>query len=248
MPSREAAYRNLILNQRVNMVNPYVSRAVWEACAGEIDHSIFQNAECYIGLDLSARHDLTAMVKVAADAEGVFHVECQFFAPMQGVEERAQRDRVPYDVWAQRGLLTLTPGASVEYSYVADALIDECEKSSVVEVAFDRWRMDVLKSELMRKRVELPMVDFGQGFKDMAPALEALEELLLNGKIRHGGNPILRMCATNAIATRDPAGNRKLDKSKATGRIDGMVALAMAIGRAQHAVESNSIDQGFVVL
>lgn len=111
-------------------------------------------------------------------------------------------------------------------------MIDDCDDCKVVEIAFDRWRMDVLKSELGKRGAELPLAEFGQGFKDMTPALEALEELLVNGKIRHGGNPILRWNAVNAVAVRDPAGNRKLDKSKATGRIDGMVALAMAIGRA----------------
>lgn len=99
-------------------------------------------------------------------------------------------------------------------------------------IPFDRWRMDVLKNELSRLSAELPLVPFGQGFKDMTPALDQLESLLLDGKIRHGGNPVLDMCAENAVATRDPAGNRKLDKSKATGRIDGLVALAMAIGAA----------------
>jgi len=102
----------------------------------------------------------------------------------------------------------------------------------VKAIPFDRWRIDVLKSELARLNVELPLVPFGQGYRDMGPALDVVESLLLDGKIRHGGNPVLDMCAENAVATRDPAGSKKLDKAKANGRIDGLVAMTMAIGAA----------------
>ena len=151
---------------------------------------------------------------------------------MSGLQDRCHRDRAPYDVWADQGFITLTPGASVDYGLVADRLIEVCEDFDVSAIAFDRWRMDVLKAELQRRGVELPLVPFGQGFKDMSPALDVLEAELLQGRLRHGGNPVLRWCAANAIATKDPAGNRKLDKSKDTGRIDGLVSLTMAIGAA----------------
>lgn len=243
MPAREAAYRNLVLNQRVNVTSPFIARAVWESCAGEPDPAAFEGG-AWIGLDLSARHDLTAMVMVGrGGGDGAWHVRCEFFAPEAGVHERAHRDRVPYDVWARDGMLTLTPGASVDYAMVARRLCDWCDDHRVHEVAFDRWRIDVLKSELARIDRELPLVPFGQGFKDMTPALDALEHALLEGRLRHGGHPVLRMCAANAVASRDPAGNRKLDKAKATGRIDGLVALAMAMGRAAAATGASDIDE-----
>lgn len=230
MPSREATYRNLTLNQRINASNPFVSRNVWTACAGEVDRSVFEGSTVFVGLDLSARNDLTAAVAVARDDDGLLHVWATFFAPSAGVTERSHRDRAPYDVWANQGHITLTPGASVDYEVVAQWLADFCSSHDVAAVRFDRWRIDVLKAELSRLGVELPLEPFGQGFKDMTPALDGLEAELMNGTIRHGGNPVLTMCAANAVATIDPAGNRKLDKSKATGRIDGMVALAMAVG------------------
>jgi phage terminase large subunit-like protein len=230
MPSREAAYRNLILNQRINMHNPFVTRSVWEMNANDPD--LERCHEFYIGLDLSARNDLTALVLAGRDEDGDIHVRAEFFAPLVGVEDRAERDREPYDVWGREGIITLTPGASVDYRYVAERLAELCDDLNVVAISFDRWRMDVLKRELSAMGVELPLAEFGQGFKDMTPALESLEALLLAGKIRHGANPVLDMCAENAVAVMDPAGNRKLDKSKATGRIDGMVALAMAVGKA----------------
>jgi phage terminase large subunit-like protein len=241
MPAREAAYRNLVLNQRINVTNPFISRAVWEACGGEVDESVFAGG-AWMGLDLSARNDLTALVMVGKDEDGAWHVHAEFFAPQIGVAERSHRDRVPYDVWARDGLLTLTPGGSVDYSVVAQRMCDLCDQFDVREVAFDRWRIDVLTTELQRLGRELPLVPFGQGFKDMTPALDTLEHALSEGKIRHGGNPVMRMCAANAVATRDPAGNRKLDKSKATGRIDGLVALAMAFGRASVAGDAGSLD------
>jgi phage terminase large subunit-like protein len=247
MPAREAAYRNLVLNQRVNVTSPFIARAAWEAGCGAVDYDAFRDG-AWIGLDLSARHDLTALVMVGQDADGVWHVHSEFFAPEQGVSERAHRDRVPYDLWASEGHITLTPGPSIEYREVAQRLCDLVDEYDVREIAFDRWRIDVLQSELARMDRELPMTPFGQGFKDMTPALDTLEHVLLDGKLRHGGHPVLRMCAANAVAVRDPAGNRKLDKSKATGRIDGLVALAMAMGRAAVSEEGGYVAGGLVFL
>ena len=231
MPAREASYRNLVLNQRINMTNPFIARAAWEACGGEVDESVFERG-AWIGVDLSARNDLTALVVVGRDDAGRWHCRAEFFAPELGVTERSARDRVPYDMWARDGWITLTPGGSVDYAFVAQRLCALADQYDVRAIPFDRWRLDVLQGELRRLNRELPIVPFGQGFRDMTPALDALEHALIESRVRHGGNPVLRMCAQNAVATRDAAGNRKLDKAKATGRIDGLVAMAMAMGRA----------------
>ncbi len=106
---------------------------------------------------------------------------------------------------------------------------------NVQAIAYDRWRIELLRKELERIGSDLPLVEYGQGFKDMAPALDHLEAELLNGRIRHGNHPVLSMCAANAVITKDPTGARKLDKSHATGRIDGLQAMAMAFGIAAHA-------------
>lgn len=97
-------------------------------------------------------------------------------------------------------------------------------------VAFDRWRFDLLKKEFDKLGLDLPLIPFGQGFKDMAPALDTLETMLLNEQMSHGAHPVLTMCMANSRVEKDPAGNRKLNKAKATGRIDAAVALAMAVG------------------
>lgn len=235
MPSREGAFRNLVLNQRVTLSNPFVARTIWEACSAPIDEEAFRDGRVYIGLDLSARIDLSAMVAIAQGSDGFWNAKCWFWTPQDTLKERAKRDRAPYDVWARDGLMIATPGKSVDYESVCEALCGVLDDHDVAEIGFDRWRIDVLKKELARAQrddVAELLQPVGQGFKDMTPALETLEAVLMSGKFRHGGHPILRWNAYNAVATRDPAGGRKLDKSKTTGRIDGMAALANAFARA----------------
>ncbi len=231
IPSRESSYRNLILNQRVEARSPFISRAIWtENGAAPAD---WEGREVFGGLDLSSVSDLTALV-LASQSGGAWDVHPTCWLPSQGLAEKSRADRVPYDVWARDGYLKTTPGASIEYEFVAEHLRGVFDRCDVRAIAFDRWGMKHLKPWLVRAgftEEELAkFVDFGQGFASMSPALRELESLLLSRKIRHGMHPVLTMCAANAVVTGDPAGNRKLDKQKATGRIDGMVALAMAVG------------------
>jgi len=228
MPSKEASYRNYQLNQRVNMQNPLISEAVWRANGGQPDESAFYRYPVRLGLDLSARNDLTALAMEADDGQ-LSHVKCEFWTPEKGLEERARRDRVPYDLWVKQGHMHACAGASVDYDTVAQRVVEICEKYQVISIAFDRYRIDVFKAALDRLGVELPLVPHGQGYKDMTPAIDTLESRLLNLQVRHGMNPVLRMCAANTVADTDPAGNRKPNKARSTGRIDGIVALAMAM-------------------
>lgn len=228
LPSMEASYRNLILNQRVEANNPFVSKSIWDANGATPE--IEEGAEVYGGLDLSTVNDLTSLEIVTEDGD----VLSTFWLPEAGIAEKSRKDRVPYDVWAREGFLTLCPGKSIEYEWVAFQLREVFDTYKVQVIAFDRWGMGHLKPWLVRAgftEEELERFEpFGQGFKDMSPALRATESMLLNEKLRHGMHPVLRMCAANAVVQQDPAGNRKLAKDKSTGRIDGMVALAMAAG------------------
>ena len=228
MPSREAAFRNLILNQRVNAESPFIEPTIWKANGRLPDDNVFRSEPVRLALDLSARHDLTALVMAATDRDGFEHVKAECFAPRDGMKERAARDRAPYDVWAQQGYITATPGASVDYDFIAYRLAELSQEMNIEAVFFDRWRIDVLEAALNRIGLTLPMVAFGQGFKDMAPAMDATESVILNKRMRHGNNPVLTMCAANSVVDTDPAGNRKLNKGKSTGRIDAMVALVMS--------------------
>lgn len=229
MPSAENTFRNLILNQRVSTVTPFISKNVWDANGAKVLE--FRDTPVFVGLDLSARTDLTALVIIGRIA-GTWHVVPHFWTPEQGLIDRSKRDRQPYDVWAKQGYLHTTPGATVDYEFVAQDMAAILSSLNVQVVAYDRWRMNLMQKELERIGVDLPMAEFGQGFKDMSPAIDTLESELLNGRLAHGNHPVLTMCAANAVISKDAAGNRKLDKAKATGRIDGLVALAMAFGAA----------------
>lgn len=240
MPSFEATFRNLVLNQRVEMVAPFISRGVWLVNSQESPESVFFEHEVVVGIDLSGRNDLTAMVLLAFDGEK-YHVKPYFWTPEKGLKERSRRDRAPYDVWVTQGFLRTTPGASVDYSFVAREMSEILADCTVKTAAFDRWRFDLLKKEFENIGFDIPLEPFGQGFKDMAPAVDQLETLLLNEQMCHGGHPVLTMCMANARIERDAAGNRKLNKAKATGRIDGAVALAMAVGAA---MVNNEGDEG----
>lgn len=238
IPSKQAAYENLVLNRRVEMNNPFVSRAIWQECGGEVKPD-FDGLEVFGGLDLSETQDLTAFVRVARVGT-VWHVIPTFWLPGAGLAEKAKQDRVPYDQWAKIGALETTPGKSVDYEFVADRLYREHREIGFRKIAFDRWNFKHLRPWLQRvgfadDEIEgdaAVFVEFGQGFASMSPALRTLESLLLNAQIAHGNHPVLTMCAANATVQTDSAGNRKLSKLKSHGRIDGMVALAMAVSVA----------------
>jgi phage terminase large subunit-like protein len=231
MPSSEPTYRNLVLNQRIEMMAPFISRGVWVLNSDTPDDQVFYEEPVYCGLDLSAKTDLTSMVMIAYREK--WHVKAYFWTPAKGLRDRSKRDRAPYDVWESQGLIRAIPGAAVDYEAVAKDMVDILQDCDVHAIGFDRWRFDLLQKELTEIGADWPLFPFGQGFKDMAPAIDMLEELLLNEQIAHGDNPVLTMCMANARIEKDAAGNRKMNKAKATGRIDGAVALAMAVGMSK---------------
>lgn len=239
MPSAENAVRNLCLNQRVSTQSPFISQNVWLANGGKVYP--FGDTPVYAGLDLSARKDLTAFVMIGK-VDRLWQVVPHFWTPEAGLEERARRDRAPYDLWVKQGYLHTTPGGTVDYEYVAQDIIAMVSQLNLQGIAYDRWRIDMLKREFKRLRVELPLMEWGQGFKDSAPALDALEAELLNQRVAHNNHPVLTMCAANAIVIKDPTGSRKLDKMRSTGRIDGMQAMAQAFGLMARGVNDDSVS------
>lgn len=241
MPSRESEYRNLILNQRVSLTELWIPPTVWALNEGVSEFDRLEDAPVYVGADLSATQDLTAVVASCPDGSGNWHLQSWFFLPRDGLLERARTDRVPYDVWEQQGFLIATPGRTVDEDYVALTVQKALAGRNVVAFSYDRWQIDRLKKAFGRINYDPPMVEFGQGFKSMSPALKAVETLALQGKLRHAKHPILNMCIANSRIDMDAAGNRKLTKKKATGRIDGAVALAMAIGSADTTNDERSV-------
>jgi len=232
MPSREASFRNLILNQRVEARNPFISRAVWEE-NGAAQLGQFRGAKVWGGLDLASVADLCSLELITQFGQA-WDVYSTFWLPENGLAEKSRNDRVPYDVWAADEKLLTTPGSSIEYEFIAEHLRGIFDTCDVQAIAFDRYNMKFLKPWLEKAGfTEAEMakfVEFGQGFVSMSPAIRELESMILSRKLRHGNHPVLNMCMSNATIAMDPAGNRKFVKGKATGRIDGAVSLAMAVG------------------
>jgi phage terminase large subunit-like protein len=235
LPSKQSSFENLVLNRRVEVNSPFVSRSIWDACGGNAEND-FEELEVYAGLDLSSTNDLTALVRTA-NIGGIWHVLPTFWLPKMGLREKSDADRVPYTDWEERGFLETTPGASIQYEWVAHRIFADHKMTPFKRISFDRWNYKHLKPWLLKAgftEVEVEGDDaifkeFGQGFQSMSPALLTLEGLLLEKKILHPNHPVLTMCAANATVKSDPSGNRKLDKSNRHSRIDGMVALAMAV-------------------
>lgn len=240
LPSREASYRNLVLNQRVEANNPFISRLVWDENGDQPQDG--HGMEIWGGLDLSSTSDLTALVLLSEN----FDVLPTFWLPEYGLIEKSRADRVPYDLWHKQGYLKTTPGASIEYEWIAHQLREIFDNYVVKKIGFDRYNIKFLLPWLEKtgfsEEEMAKFVEFGQGFVSMSPALREMESLLLNKKLKHGKHPVLSMCAANARVVVNPAGDRKFVKGKSTGRIDGMVALAMAVAiRATDITDETSI-------
>jgi phage terminase large subunit-like protein len=229
MPTQENAFRNLILNQRVSAESRFIERTEWKACGGE--PNIPPGAKVFAALDLGSTRDLSALVLVHEDEKHVFHVEPYLWLPGD-IPTRANEDRVPYEVWVRDGHITPI-GASTDPRIIAEKIIELEAKYKLQTLAFDRWRINDLKRELEAIGSKVILVPHGQGFKDMSPAVDVLERLVVQNRVRHGNHPVLTWCAFNAVVVRDATGARKLDKAKSIGRIDGLVALAMAFSLAQ---------------
>lgn len=240
MPAEEPKVRNLLLNQRVAPIASLISRAEWMACAGQVD--IEEREEIYLGLDLSSTVDLTALIMVSASDPA--RVKSFFWKPADTLRDHANRDfgagNQRYAEWVRARKLLTSPGRSIDPSVIASFLADIYQRYTVRGLAYDRWRCDELLREFDRIGLAaykdgedgsgMRLIPWGQGFRDMAPAIDALEIAIMERKLIHESNPVLNWNMASAVATVDPAGNRKLDKDKATFRIDGAVALAMAMG------------------
>jgi len=240
MPSLENAFANLYCNQRVDIHAPLITRTEWKAC--QTGKSLKKGEPIYLALDLSGKVDLTSLVGVSAEP-GVDRVGAWHWKPKEYLADHSKRDNFDYVTQEKEGWLTAVPGRIIDYSYIAQEIARIRTEYDVVGMAYDRWRMDLLMVEFGRIGLEsyvdgvddardgaLRLVKWGQGYNDMSPAVEALEESVVSRKFQHDGNPVLGFCFANAITTSDAAGNRKLDKAATRFRIDGAVATAMALG------------------
>lgn len=249
MPAQASKVQRLNFCIWVDAASPWIDGDRWRACEQrDMDIAKYRGSRCWAGLDLSAKNDLTALALafMRPDGSGI-DAFVYFWTPSDGIREREDRDRVPYTVWVDQKHLEATPGATVDYGYVARRLVHFSEDYGLQAAAFDRWRIEDLKREFDDEGVEysvvnldadeeqlqkangLLLVNHGQGFKDMTATVEGLTEAVVDGRLRVQWNPVLTMCSSNAVVTSGSAEEKKFDKRKSRGRIDGIVALAMAV-------------------
>lgn len=246
IPAFEASYRRLRLNQRIDSRSEdrLVTAAVWKENVGEIAaqdmRAALHGRVAFGGLDLAGKHDLCALVLVCPtdDPQPLFHILPIFWTPEGQMAKRTPAEQQRFREWAARGFLNIVAGDVVTTEVVAREIEKLTQEFDLKTVNYDRWRIEYLKRDMADLGLDLPMEAFGQGHsKAMAPAVEFLAECALTGRLRHGGHPVLTASVAGAIVTHDKAGNPMIDKPKSNKsgpvRIDGAVALTMAMGAAK---------------
>ncbi len=240
-PADENMFRQLRLNQWVKQSVRWMPMDKWDECGGSIDLSELEGQPCYAGLDLSSTSDLTTLVLVfpPRDADGVYTVLPFFWLPEETLPLRVRRDHVMYDKWERQGFIMTTEGNVVHYGFIEQFICSLGERYDIREIAYDRWNASMMVQTLQDDG--FTMIPFGQGFKDMSPPTKELMRIVLEHKLNHGGHPVLRWNMDNAFVRTDPAGNIKLDKEKSTEKVDGAVALVMALDRAMKNLNGGSV-------
>jgi len=252
MPSKEAIVRRLNFCQWTDAESPWISHEIWKEAQLDYNVESLRGRRAVAGLDLSSTTDLTGLVFLVEPVEPgePWKLVPYAWLPDDNLARRAQQDMVPYVDWKAEGLLETTPGRAISKRIILQKLSAMCDFFEITACAYDRWRIEDLQQMASDDGISLPPMEaFGQGYKDMSPAIEQFETMLLNGEIAHNGHKVLTMCAGNAVTVQDGTGSRKLDKEKATGRIDVILAAVMAAALVIRAEpKSTKINQGFVIL
>jgi phage terminase large subunit-like protein len=235
MPSAESSFRNLRCNQRIAAASDLLcTPTVWNLGNAAIEEDLFRDGRpVYGGLDLSARLDLTALVLAVEDDAGAIHLKPMAWTPEKTLLTRTQRDGAPYDAWHRDGHLLATPGLTIDYDYVLADIVLATLDMNLVRVAYDKWNISRLQLDMARLGIELPLEGFVQGWKSYSPAIREFEVAATEGRLIHGGHPVLRWCISNTVLVHEagtPQQNRKPEKRRTYGRIDLAVAALMAIG------------------
>ena len=232
-PSEENAFRQLRLDQWVKQTVRWMPMDKWDACAFPVDADYLRGRVCYGGLDLSSTSDITAFVLVFPpdDPEtGKYEILPYFWLPEETLPLRVKRDHVLYDVWQRQGYINTTEGNVIHYGFIEKFIENLGTQYNIREIAFDRWGAVQMTQDL--EEMGFTVVPMGQGYSSLSPPTKELMKLVLEKRIAHGGNPVLRWMMDNVTIRQDPAGNIKMDKDKSTEKIDGAVATVMGLDRA----------------
>lgn len=230
-PAEENVFKQLRLNIWTNSTVCWIPDHIYDKGNIPINLELLKGRQCYGGLDLSSTSDITAFVLVFSprNENESYIVYPHFWLPEDTLELRCRRDHVLYDVWKRQGYINTTEGNVIHYGFIEKYIENLGKLYNIKEIAVDRWNATQMIQNL--EDLGFKMIPFGQGYKDMSPPSKELYKLLMEGKITHGGNPVLKWMAGNVVMRQDPAGNIKPDKEKSTEKIDGIVALIMALDR-----------------
>lgn len=241
-PAEENIFKQLRLNMWTSSSVSWIPEHVYAKGNDPIQYESLKGRSCYAGLDLSSTSDITAFVLVFPPRfeEENYIVLPYFWLPEDTLELRCRRDHVLYDVWERHGYIKTTEGNVVHYGFIEKFIEDLSEIYHIKEIAYDRWNATQMVQNL--EGMGLTMVPFGQGYKDMSPPSKELYKLMMEGKIQHGGHPVLKWMGQNVVMRQDPAGNIKPDKEKSVEKIDGIVALIMGLDRCiRHQTDEKSV-------
>ena len=247
LPSYENTFKRLHLNMWTEQATRWIPLDRWDSAE---PFNAFDGRPCWAGLDLASTTDIAAFVMVAPDDDGAVDVVPVFWIPEENAHARERRDRVPYEAWAKQGLIRLTSGDVIDYDQIREDIIKLAEEFNIQEIAVDRWNSSQLVTQLEGELSHINMAMFGQGYRSMSSPCKLLEQLVLSDKCRHGGNPVMRWMMGNVAIESDAAANIKLSKKKSTEKIDGIVALVMALARSAESGNTGSIydSEGITIL
>ena len=214
LPGAQNAFRRMHLNEWTEQAERWIDMAAWDACDAPVDLELLRGRPCFGGLDLSTTTDVTALAWVFPPDhdDDLWRVLSRYFVPAENLRKRAERDRVPYDLWAAQGFIEATPGNVVDYGAIEQRIRADAALFQVREIAYDPWNATHIALRLQDEGAA--MVEFRQGFRSMAAPTRELEKLIVSRKLAHGGNPVTRWMAANVAVAQDPAGNLKPAKDK----------------------------------
>lgn len=248
-PAEENVFKQLRLNMWTASTVTWIAEHVYDKGNQPVKIEELYGRDCFAGLDLSSTSDITALVLVfpPRNEEENYIILPYFWLPKDTLALRCRRDHVLYDVWERQGYLQTTEGNVVHYGFIERFIEDLSTKFHIREIAYDRWNATQMVQNL--EDMGLTVVPFGQGYKDMSPPSKELYKLMMERKVNHGGHPVLKWMSQNVVMRQDPAGNIKPDKEKSVEKIDGIVALIMALDRCiRHKGEDGSIyDQRGII-
>lgn len=242
-PADEVTFKWLRLNMWVSSTVAWIPDAIFMKGNEEIDLAALEGRDCYGGLDLSSTGDITALVLMfpPRDEDEKYILLPFFWVPEETIPQRVKAASVPYDIWERQGYLLSTEGNVIHYDFIEKFINDLAEKYHIVEIAVDKWNATQMIQNL--EGDGFTMVPFGQGFASMSGPTKDFYRLLMEGKIIHGGHPVLRWMAGNVVVDTDPAGNIKVTKAKSKEKIDGIVAAIMSLDRC---IRNQTEPQGSV--